>query len=108
MTERLMLYLIIMPILAGVAIILFPRNTEKAKGPAAFIAAAANLAIAAIIFKNSAQFSMPWAGFGFEFSFRLYHFSAFIILATAVFSLLVTLYSIVFMREKAQIGRAHV
>lgn len=99
-----MLSLMIIPALAGLAIMLFLRNTGKAKGLLALAGAAANLAIAALIFKNSAQFSIPWIGFGFEFSFRLYHFSAFIILAAAAFSCLIILYSNVFMREKAHSG----
>ncbi len=99
-----MLYLVLIPALAGSIIMLFLRNTEKAKGLSALAGAAANLTIAALIFNNSAQFSVPWAGFGFEFSFRLYPFSAFIILSAAALSLLITLYSIVFMREKAHSG----
>jgi NADH-quinone oxidoreductase subunit L len=43
---------------------------------------------------------LPWAGFGFEFLLRLYHFSAFMIVAIAGFGVLVALYSILFMRER--------
>ncbi|MCX5678174.1 MAG: proton-conducting transporter membrane subunit [Candidatus Omnitrophica bacterium] len=100
MIEKLSLSLIIMPALAGLAIILFQRKMRLTRDLLTLAGAAANLFIAFSLFKSNAAFSMPWAGFGFEFSFRLYHFSAFTILASAGFGFLVILYSIVFMRER--------
>ena len=46
-------------------------------------------------------YTHDWAGFGMEFSLRLAHFSGFILLAVAGFSLLVALYSWKFMRDRA-------
>jgi NADH-quinone oxidoreductase subunit L len=43
---------------------------------------------------------MPWGGYGFDFSLRLYHFSAFIMLAASGFTFLIVLYSTVFMSGK--------
>lgn len=59
-----------------------------------------NLCAAILVFKNNLTFSIPWAGFGLDFSLKLYHFSAFIILAIAGLGFLITLYSTVFMRDK--------
>lgn len=101
MIEKLSLSLIISPALAGLVMILFRRKMRLAGDLLTLTVLAANLLIASLVFKNNAAYSMPWAGFGFEFSFRLYHFSAFIILAAAGLGFLITLYSAVFMREKA-------
>ena len=106
MTDKLIIALIIAPAIAGSLIILFFRRSRMMRWGAslALLASAANLLISILIFRRGAMLSLPWAGFGFEFSFRLYHFSAFIILAAAGFGFLVTLYSVVFMREKSNSG----
>lgn len=101
MTEKLLLSLIIVPALAGLTAMLFQRKMRPIGSMLALAGTAANLLIAFLVFKNNTAFSIPWAGFGFEFSFRIYHFSAFTILAAAGFGFLITLYSAVFMREKA-------
>lgn len=101
MTEKLLLSLIIMPVLAGITVMFFQRKMRPAGDILTLAGVSANLLIAFLVFKTNAAFSMPWMGFGFELSFRLYHFSAFTILATAGFGFLITLYSAVFMRERA-------
>ncbi|MFH1190425.1 MAG: proton-conducting transporter membrane subunit [Candidatus Omnitrophota bacterium] len=103
-TEKLLIYLMALPALSGLAMPLFMRKSGRAKGAFTLIISVINLAIATFVFNKSAQFSAPWAGFGIELSFRLYHFSAFIILAVSALSALVILYSTVFMREKAHSG----
>jgi NADH-quinone oxidoreductase subunit L len=100
MTEKLFLSLIIIPALAGLAVMLFRNKMRLTRDLLALAGAAANLFIAFSLFKSNTAFSIPWAGFGFEFSFRLYHFSAFTILASAGFGFLIILYSLAFMREK--------
>lgn len=61
-----------------------------------------DLYLSAIFLNKQFIFTLPWAGFGIDISFRLYNFSAFINLATALFGFLVTLYSCTFMK-----GRRH-
>jgi len=104
MTKILLLSSIIVPAMAGLVMMIFLRKTGRAGSLLALLGAASNLLISAAFFKSNAVFSRPWAAGGFEFSFRLYHFSAFIILAAAVFGLLMTLYSMIFMRDKAGSG----
>jgi len=59
-----------------------------------------NLLLCIYLFNNELSFSAPWAGYGFDFSLRLYHFSGFIMLAAAGFTFLIALYSTVFMSGK--------
>lgn len=70
------------------------------------LAAAANLFIAASLFKSGpATYNLGWQFFGIEFSLRLYHFSAFILLAIALFGFLTALYCAVFMRGKKYLSQ---
>lgn len=96
--------MIAVPALAGLVIMLFMRKARILKDLFALAAALTNLISAFLLFKSNILFSKAWVGFGFEFSLRLYHFSAFIMLAAAGFGFLITLYSVVFMREKAHAG----
>ncbi|MFA6079238.1 MAG: proton-conducting transporter membrane subunit, partial [Candidatus Omnitrophota bacterium] len=100
MTDKILLLPILIPLAAGV-IALLANKIRGLKEGVSLIGTAANLLVAIALFKANIIFSAPWAGAGFEFLLRCYQFSAFIILAVAAFSFLVTLYSCVFMRDKA-------
>ncbi len=100
MTDKILLLPIFIPLLAGISIFLVPKRFRAAAEAIGLSVTLLNLFIAAKLFKNSIEFVLPWAGFGLEFSLRLYHFSAFILLAAAGFGFLITLYSSVFMRDK--------
>ncbi|MFA5394283.1 MAG: proton-conducting transporter membrane subunit [Candidatus Ratteibacteria bacterium] len=99
--DNVLLLFLIVPLAAGILALLVPG---KARGPKELIILAAtflNLLIAAVFFKTGLTYSFPWVpGIGLEFSLRLYHFSAFIILAAAAFAFLIALYSIVSLAEK--------
>lgn len=79
--------------------LLLPK-ARGVKESIALTAAALNLVLCAFLFNKELLFSTPWGGFGFEFSLRLYHFSAFIMLAAAGFTFLITLYCTVFLSGK--------
>jgi len=49
-------------------------------------------------------YTIPWIGFGLELSFRIDRFSGFIAAAIAAFVLLITIYSMVFMRGRRHSG----
>ncbi len=102
--ENILLSLIFVPLLAGSVVLIFLRNSKWPKDITALLVTFANLVATAMIFKSNFSFTVPWASFGFEFSLRLYQFSAFIILASAGFGFLITLYSVAFMREKSNSG----
>jgi len=52
------------------------------------------------LFRETAAYTVPWAGFGFDFTLRIYPFAAFILCAISGFAVLVSLYSSVFMQSK--------
>lgn len=99
MTGKILLLFIFIPVAAGVLALPIRRPFGRLKEVLSLVATAATLALAAALFKTGLVFSRPWAGPGFEFSLRLYHFSAFILLAASAFGFLVTLYCWSFMKE---------
>jgi formate hydrogenlyase subunit 3/multisubunit Na+/H+ antiporter MnhD subunit len=64
-------------------------------GLIAIIASAAQVALAVFLFPRDASWSLPWLGFGIDLALKLSRMSAFILLAIAGFSLLVSLYATV-------------
>ncbi|MDD5687388.1 MAG: proton-conducting transporter membrane subunit [Elusimicrobia bacterium] len=92
--------LILLPFIAGLLVFAIPKSIRKTSGFLALLVTLVDLYFTIILFKTNIMSSVPWAGFGIEFSLRLDHFSSFIILAVASFCVLVTLYSITFMKDK--------
>ena len=97
---NLIYILIFLPFIAGLLIFALPKSIRKITGFFTLLITLAGLVIAIMLFKKDLMYSVPWAGFGIEFSIRLDNFSSFIILAVAAFCFLITLYSITFMKEK--------
>jgi NADH:ubiquinone oxidoreductase subunit 5 (subunit L)/multisubunit Na+/H+ antiporter MnhA subunit len=105
MSEKILLLPVLIPLIAAVLVLLIPRKFRPAVEGVALLATIANLALAFALFRSDMVLSLPWAGFGFEFLLRLYHFSAFMICGIAGFGVLVVLYSILFMRERAGLNQ---
>ncbi len=63
-----------------------------------------NFLLAVFLFRSNAGFTLPWLGFGLDFSMRIYSFNAFIILASSIFGFLTALYSAAFMKGKKNSG----
>jgi len=100
MNDWIILLPVIIPALAGVLIFLTPKNGHVARNIITLAGSGASLAAAAAICGKNLTFTVPWAGFGIDFSLRLYQFSAFIMVAAAVFTFLIMVYAVVFMRGK--------
>jgi len=98
---------IIFPVIAGIAILMLDKKrNEQMCAWLAFLATAANLLVCASLFNKELSLVIPWAGlFNFEFSLRLYHFSSFILLASAGFGFLISLYSFSFMNGREKINQ---
>lgn len=94
------LYPIIIPLIAGCVTFAIGKRFRGVKETLTLIVTAVNLVIAVLLYKGDINVVLPWAGFGMEFSLRLYHFSSFILLGAAFFGFVVSLYSIVFMSGK--------
>jgi formate hydrogenlyase subunit 3/multisubunit Na+/H+ antiporter MnhD subunit len=92
--------LILLPFIAGLLIFVLPKAIQKITGFFTLLVTLANLVYAVFLFKKDIVTSVPWMGFGVNFSIRVDQFSSFIILAVAVFCFLITLYSITFMKDK--------
>jgi NADH-quinone oxidoreductase subunit L len=97
MIEGILISLILIPFLAGIFVFCLPKQW---RGICALLVTGADFFTAVSLFKKEAIFTIPWAGFGMDFSLRLYHFSGFIILAASFFCLLITLYSLNFLKNK--------
>ncbi|MCL2879608.1 MAG: hypothetical protein FWF29_05115 [Treponema sp.] len=91
---------ILIPAVFGILILLTPKRAWAAQTALTLLGSALSLVITCILFGRNLEFKFGWAGFGMGFSLRLYNFSAFIILATAGFIFLTSMYSAVFMRGK--------
>jgi formate hydrogenlyase subunit 3/multisubunit Na+/H+ antiporter MnhD subunit len=96
----LMFISIILPLIAGLLVLIMPKSWRGAKEAVMLAATLIALVIGLILFNREIMVNLPWAGFGLDLSFRLYHFSAFILLAVAAFGVLVALYSTVFMSDR--------
>ena len=98
--NMILLTLILIPCGAGVASLVLAKKSLLLQGVFALGATLINLFLTISLFKQNLTLVLPWAGLGLEFSLRLYHFSAFIILSISVFGFLIALYSIVSMKGK--------
>jgi NADH:ubiquinone oxidoreductase subunit 5 (subunit L)/multisubunit Na+/H+ antiporter MnhA subunit len=99
MTEMLFLAILI-PVAAGLTALVSGKRFGNFAAFTAVVATLANFAVALFLFGKTGEVLLPWAGFGIEFSLRLYPFSAFIVLVTAFFALLAVVYSTAFMKGK--------
>jgi NADH-quinone oxidoreductase subunit L len=84
---------IAIPAAAGIIALLAPAKARWIASLVAVIASAVEVAVAVALFPTDAVFALPWLGYGFEFSLKLSRMSAFIVLAIAGFSFLVSLYA---------------
>ena len=101
MNGSMLLLPILIPALVGILCLLIPDRLRYAKEALTILAAAVNLALAIFFYGKGATLSFPWApAWGIDFSFRLYQFSGFILLAAAGFGLAISLYSLSFMKGK--------
>ena len=93
MNESMLFLPILVPAAAGIVALLIPGKARLAASLVAVVGTAVQLAAAILLFPTDASFSLPWLGFGIDVSLRLTRMSAFIVLAIAGFSFLVSLYA---------------
>ena len=98
MTVEMLILLLVIPLITGILTLILPKGV---RGICALLATGLNFIIAVLIFNKEINFSIPWAGFGMDFSLRLYQFSGFIVLAAAFFGLLIAIYSLSFLKDKS-------
>ena len=105
MTDYTILLPIAIPFAAGLIVLLIGQRIRGVKEAIALLATAATLGLTITLFGENISLSVPWAGFGIDFALRLYHFSAFILVAASAFSFLFILYSCSFMRDKPRLNQ---
>lgn len=99
MTPGSLLVPIFIPSIAAVLVLLL-RRCPKCSAMTFLIASALNAAAVFSLYGREMYYSIPWGGFGFTLSFRLYHFSFFIIAAAAALGFLNAIFTWKFMKEK--------
>jgi len=110
MNQTVLLLPIVLPLAAAVPVVLARGRWGWARVALSMLTTLTGLVCAIVLFRvvqpgfclQEMRCTVPWAGFGLEFSLRLYPFSAFVLLATGAFALLTVLYAWKFMR-----GREH-
>ncbi|MFA5276019.1 MAG: proton-conducting transporter membrane subunit [Candidatus Omnitrophota bacterium] len=100
MTFPIILLPILIPLIAALVAVFLPKNYRRILGTLTFIASILNFIFALKLFNKELIFNLPWLGNGMDFSLRAYQFSGFIMLAAGFFALLISLYSLSFLREK--------
>jgi len=84
---------IAIPAAAGIIALLASGKVRWIASLLSVIASAAQVAVAVVLFPTDAALTLPWLGYGIELSLSLSRMSAFIVLAIAGFSFLVSLYA---------------
>ncbi|MCL1926661.1 MAG: complex I subunit 5 family protein [Syntrophorhabdaceae bacterium] len=109
---NMMLLAIVLPIAAAIVVALVAFRKSALAGYFAVIASIANLYLAYQIYMTEASTSpvvpLEWAGWVFEFALRNYQFSSFILIATAMFGFLLSLYNTAFLKDKCNGWLFHV
>jgi len=98
--ETSLFYTVIIPAVTAMLVFALPKKDFLIKSLVSLVGVTLNLILAIWLFGKEASFSIPWTGFGLNFSFKLYQFSSFIVLASAGFSFLIVLYSLAFMKGR--------
>ncbi|MEI8349679.1 MAG: NADH-quinone oxidoreductase subunit L [Candidatus Omnitrophota bacterium] len=101
--NKLLFLPILIPLAAALGTFFVPHRLRKVRECITLSATAANFLLTLFLFKNDCVYILPWLGPSFEFSLRLYRFSAFIMLAVNGFGFLISLYSVFFMSAKAHL-----
>ena len=97
-TSQVLLSICVAP-LSAILILAVPAHARAVREFIAVAAAVINLWLVATLFGQTAVIELPWLGTAFPMSLRVYHTSGFITTAAAGFGLLVTIYSLPFMRK---------
>ena len=92
---------IFLPLAGALLVLAAPRRVPYLREEIALLAALGNLALAGCLFNDTSIRSFAWCA-GLQFTLRLYHFSAFFLLAVGFFGFVVTLYCWRFMRDRTR------
>ena len=94
-----LLLLIVIPALVGLAFLVIPPANRLWGIVTSYLAAAFLVCLSLWLWGKPMDLLIPWAGFGMDLQLRWYPFSQFIVTAITGFTLLVTLYVVMFMEH---------
>jgi NADH-quinone oxidoreductase subunit L len=97
MQDKFLILLVLLPLSAGLMSLIVPR---RLKGYFSLLVSLSALLVSFAIFGKESILKLPGIGFGIEFSFKLNHFSGFIVAAISAFTFLTSLYCLSFFKDK--------
>jgi NADH-quinone oxidoreductase subunit L len=104
MTPQTLLWTILLPAAVAILTLVLPSRIRYLREGIALIGSAASLYLGFALFAvKNLEWRLDWLGKDLKFELRLYHFSSFILLGLAGFLFLITLYSIVKMKDHPRI-----
>lgn len=101
MQNTILLSLIALPIIGGILCLLCGKRASSIAKLLLFIFSAMQAIGVALLYNTELSLLYPWTGFGFDLEFGLDKLSFFIVLAVALFSVLVSVYSIFALKGKS-------
>lgn len=102
MNSSILLLPIVIPFAASVLVLANPKKYENNNKMLSLITVCADLLVSILVMGRKYNFYIPWGGFQFDISLKLYGFNSFIYLAASSIAFLTMIYSIVYMS-----GRNH-
>jgi len=107
MNTSILLIFVFLPSVFAALEFCVPRSAKWLGGYVLVIGALANLALTAGLYGRPLALTLPWGGFGLDFSLKLYDFNGFILLCAAAAGLLVSVYSAASLKGKPYARRFH-
>jgi formate hydrogenlyase subunit 3/multisubunit Na+/H+ antiporter MnhD subunit len=101
MNGLILLWIILLPAAFGVLTLLTPKGFKGGKEAVLLLGFTGNLVMNILACGKEMIFERPFAGFGIDFTLKLYPLSGFILISAAALSFLVALYTTVFMKGKS-------
>jgi formate hydrogenlyase subunit 3/multisubunit Na+/H+ antiporter MnhD subunit len=102
MQDKILLFSVLIPICAGLLNLCLPR---RIRGVFTSLVCLSALLASFAAFGKESILKFFELGLGIEFSFRLYHFSSFIVAGVCAFTLLTAFYSLAFFKGKDNAGK---
>jgi NADH:ubiquinone oxidoreductase subunit 5 (subunit L)/multisubunit Na+/H+ antiporter MnhA subunit len=105
MTPTTLLWTILLPAFSALALLAIPRTVKYVREILAFVSASVSLYLAFALFAvKDLTWSAAWMGSSIRLELRLFQFPAFILLGLAGFLFLITLYSVVKMKDHPRVN----
>ena len=103
---NILYFMVVLPAVLAVLTVIIPRDSFIARSICFLAAALADLILAIALFiDKEGSMLLSWTDFEINLAFRVDDFSSAIVLALAIFAVLVGIYSVSFLRKKEKYGQ---